>query len=381
MIYLDNSATTFIFDDVLQKMNSIYKDMNFNPSSAYNVASLAENEIKQARQIISKSINSFENEIYFTSGGSEGNNTAILGIARANKNKGKHIITSTVEHDCVYNTIKYLQDNEGFDVTFIKPDKYGVINIDSVIESVRDDTILVSLMQVNNELGSINDIQEISKAVKSKNKMTYIHTDAVQSYMKLDIDVKSLNVDLLTASAHKIHAAKGSGFLYVKKNTKITPLIFGGGQENGFRGGTENVAGISALSKAVLIHNNLDTNDIKLTRDYLKSSIEKNISDISINTPDFSAPHIISVSFAGIKSEILLHYLEMDNIYVSTGSACSSKKKVSRILENINIDNKYKDGTIRFSLSYENTKEQMDIVVEKLKKYVDEIRKITKYRR
>lgn len=381
MIYLDNSATTFIFDDVLQKINSIYKDMNFNPSSAYNVASLAENEIKQARQIISRSINSFENEIYFTSGGSEGNNTAILGIARANKNKGKHIITSTVEHDCVYNTIKYLQDNEGFDVTFIKPDKYGVINIDSVIESVRDDTILVSLMQVNNELGSINDIQEISKAVKSKNKMTYIHTDAVQSYMKLDIDVKSLNVDLLTASAHKIHAAKGSGFLYVKKNTKITPLIFGGGQENGFRGGTENVAGISALSKAVLIHNNLDTNDIKLTRDYLKSSIEKNISDISINTPDFSAPHIISVSFAGIKSEILLHYLEMDNIYVSTGSACSSKKKVSRILENINIANKYKDGTIRFSLSYENTKEQMDIVVEKLKKYVDEIRKITKYRR
>ena len=381
MIYLDNSATTFIFDDVLQKINSIYKDMNFNPSSAYNVASLAENEIKQARQIISRSINSFENEIYFTSGGSEGNNTAILGIARANKNKGKHIITSTVEHDCVYNTIKYLQDNEGFDVTFIKPDKYGVINIDSVIESVRDDTILVSLMQVNNELGSINDIQEISKAVKSKNKMTYIHTDAVQSYMKLDIDVKSLNVDLLTASAHKVHAAKGSGFLYIKKNTKITPLIFGGGQENGFRGGTENVAGISALSKAVLIHNNLDTNDIKLTRDYLKSSIEKNISDISINTPDFSAPHIISVSFAGIKSEILLHYLEMDNIYVSTGSACSSKKKVSRILENINIDNKYKDGTIRFSLSYENTKEQMDIVVEKLKKYVDEIRKITKYRR
>ena len=381
MIYLDNSATTFIFDDALQKMNSIYKDMNFNPSSAYNVASLAENEIKQARQIISRSINSFENEIYFTSGGSEGNNTAILGIARANKNKGKHIITSTVEHDCVYNTIKYLQDNEGFDVTFIKPDKYGVINVNNVIESMRDDTILVSLMQVNNELGSINDIQEISKAVKSKNKMTYIHTDAVQSYMKLDIDVKSLNVDLLTASAHKIHAAKGSGFLYVKKNTKITPLIFGGGQENGFRGGTENVAGISALSKAVLIHNNLDTNDIKLTRDYLKSSIEKNISDISINTPDFSAPHIISVSFAGIKSEILLHYLEMDNIYVSTGSACSSKKKVSRILENINIDNKYKDGTIRFSLSYENTKEQMDIVVEKLKKYVDEIRKITKYRR
>lgn len=381
MIYLDNSATTFIFDDVLQKMNSIYKDMNFNPSSAYNVASLAENEIKQARQIISKSINSFENEIYFTSGGSEGNNTAILGIARANKNKGKHIITSTVEHDCVYNTIKHLQDNEGFDVTFIKPDKYGVINIDSVIESMRDDTILVSLMQVNNELGSINDIQEISKAVKLKNKMTYIHTDAVQSYMKLNIDVKLLNVDLLTASAHKIHAAKGSGFLYIKKNTKITPLIFGGGQENGFRGGTENVAGISALSKAVLLHNNLDTNDIKLTRDYLKSSIEKNISDISINTPDFSAPHIISVSFAGIKSEILLHYLEMDNIYVSTGSACSSKKKVSRILENINIDNKYKDGTIRFSLSYENTKEQMDIVVEKLKKYVDEIRKITKYRR
>lgn len=381
MIYLDNSATTFIFDDVLQKMNSIYKDMNFNPSSAYNVASLAENEIKQARQIISKSINSFENEIYFTSGGSEGNNTAILGIARANKNKGKHIITSTVEHDCVYNTIKHLQDNEGFDVTFIKPDKYGVINIDSVIESMRDDTILVSLMQVNNELGSINDIQEISKAVKLKNKMTYIHTDAVQSYMKLNIDVKLLNVDLLTASAHKIHAAKGSGFLYIKKNTKITPLIFGGGQENGFRGGTENVAGISALSKAVLLHNNLDTNDIKLTRDYLKSSIEKNISDISINTPDFSAPHIINVSFAGIKSEILLHYLEMDNIYVSTGSACSSKKKVSRILENINIANKYKDGTIRFSLSYENTKEQMDIVVEKLKKYVDEIRKITKYRR
>ena len=234
-------------------------------------------------------------------------------------------------------------------------------------------------MQVNNELGSLNNIKALVDTTKSINKMTYFHTDAVQSYMKVDVDVKKMGVDLLTTSAHKIHAPKGVGFLYIKKNTKISPLIFGGGQERGFRGGTENVAGIRAMAKAVELIQGKSMEDLKATRDYLCNLIKDKIDDIYVNTPDINAPHILSVSFAGTKSEVLQHYLETDKIYVSTGSACSSKKKNSRVLESINMEKKYIDSTLRFSLCHENTNSQMEEVAEKLQKYVLEFRKITKY--
>ncbi|EFM39994.1 aminotransferase, class V [[Eubacterium] yurii subsp. margaretiae ATCC 43715] len=380
MIYLDNSATTFIHDEVLEVLNDIYKNKNFNPSSAYDVALQPEKEMKNARKILANSINADEDEIYFTSGGSEGNNSAILGIANANKNKGRHIISSMAEHDCVYNCLKYLQDEMNFEVTFLKPDRHGIISAEQLAKSVRRDTILVSIMQVNNELGSLNDIKTLVNTTKSINKMTYFHTDAVQSYMKVGVDVKEMGVDLLTTSGHKIHAPKGVGFLYIKKNTKISPLIFGGGQERGFRGGTENVAGICAMARAVEIMQGKDVETLRAIRDYLCDLIKDKIDDIYVNTPDVNAPHILNVSFAGTKSEVLQHYLEQDKIYVSTGSACSSKKKNSRVLESIGMEEKYIDSTLRFSLCHENTRSQMKEVVERLQKYVLEFRKITKYR-
>ena len=380
MIYLDNSATTFIYEEVLEVLNDIYKNKNFNPSSAYDVALLPEKEMKNARKILANSINADEDEIYFTSGGSEGNNSAILGIANANKNKGRHIISSMAEHDCVYNCMKYLQDELNFEVTFLKPDRHGLISEEQLAKIVRKDTILVSIMQVNNELGSLNNIKALVDTTKSINRMTYFHTDAVQSYMKVGVDVKEMGVDLLTTSGHKIHAPKGVGFLYIKKNTKISPLIFGGGQEKGFRGGTENVAGICAMAKAVEIMQGGYKEDIRATRDYLCDLIKDKIEDIYVNTPDDNAPHILSVSFAGTKSEVLQHYLEQDKIYVSTGSACSSKKKNSRVLESIGMEEKYIDSTLRFSLCHENTRSQMEEVAEKLQKYVLEFRKITRYR-
>ncbi|NWO24540.1 cysteine desulfurase [Peptostreptococcaceae bacterium oral taxon 081] len=382
MIYLDNSATTFIYDEVLQKMKEIYTNCNFNPSSAYDVAFKAENELNNARKIIAESIKANTDEIIFTSGGSESNNTAILGVARANKNKGKHIITTNIEHSSVYNTFMYLKDYEDFDVTFLKADKNGVIDLEDLKNAIRKDTVLVSIMHVNNEIGSVNDIDKIGTLIKSVNPLTYFHTDCVQSYMKLPIDVSKLNVDLISVSAHKIHAPKGIGFLYVRKNVKILPLIFGGGQEHKLRAGTENVGGICGLAKAVEMQMNFEKiDDIKRNRDNLMEQLNLQIDDISINTPSINAPHILSVSFAGIKSEVLLHYLEMDEIYVSVGSACSSKKKGSRVMQSIGLNDKYKDGTVRISLDETTTMQDVQTVVEKLKKYVEDIRKVTKYKK
>jgi cysteine desulfurase len=382
LIYLDNSATTFIYDEVLQKMKEIYTNCNFNPSSAYDVAFKAENELNNARKIIAESIKANTDEIIFTSGGSESNNTAILGVARANKNKGKHIITTNIEHSSVYNTFMYLKDYEDFDVTFLKADKNGVIDLEDLKNAIRKDTVLVSIMHVNNEIGSVNDIDKIGTLIKSVNPLTYFHTDCVQSYMKLPIDVSKLNVDLISVSAHKIHAPKGIGFLYVRKNVKILPLIFGGGQEHKLRAGTENVGGICGLAKAVEMQMNFEKiDDIKRNRDNLMEQLNLQIDDISINTPSINAPHILSVSFAGIKSEVLLHYLEMDEIYVSVGSACSSKKKGSRVMQSIGLNDKYKDGTVRISLDETTTMQDVQTVVEKLKKYVEDIRKVTKYKK
>ena len=382
LIYLDNSATTFIYDEVLQKMKEIYINCNFNPSSAYDVAFKAENELNNARKIIAESIKANTDEIIFTSGGSESNNTAILGVARANKNKGKHIITSNIEHSSVYNTFMYLKDYEGFDVTFLKADKNGVIDLEDLKNVIRKDTVLVSIMHVNNEIGSVNDIEKIGNLIKSVNPLTYFHTDCVQSYMKLPIDVSKLNVDLISVSAHKIHAPKGIGFLYVRKNVKMLPLIFGGGQEHKLRAGTENVGGICGFSKAVEMQMSLEkTDNIRKNRDYLIELLSLQIEDISINTPPINAPHILSVSFAGIKSEVLLHYLEMDEIYVSVGSACSSKKKGSRVMQSIGLQDKYKDGTVRISLDESTTLQDVQKVAEKLKKYIEDIRKVTKYKK
>lgn len=381
LVYLDNSATTSIYDEVVDEITDVYKNANYNPSAAYDVASIAEKKLSKAREIIASSINADKEGIYFTSGGSEGNNTAILGVARACQNRGKHIITDNIEHDSVNNVFKYLEQNEGYEVTYIEPDKYGVINPNDVRDKVRKDTTLVSIMHVNNETGALNDIKTITSLVKKQNSLTIVHSDSVQSYLKLPIDVEDLNVDIITTSAHKVHGPKGIGFIYIKKNTKIAPLIYGGGQESGFRSGTQNVALISGFSVAVdkIIKMGDYTKKISEVRDYLKESIIKKIADININTPIISAPHILSVSFAGVKSEILLHYLEMDKIYVSTGSACSSKKKTSRVLQNIKLDDKYIDGTIRFSLDENIDKAMIDFVVEKLQQSVSKIRAVTKY--
>lgn len=382
MIYLDNAATTIVYDEVVEKMVDVYKNYNFNPSSGYRQGLESEKIIKNSRNIISEIINSNPDEIIFNSGGSEGNNL-IKSIAYSNKNKGRKIITSNIEHDSVYETINHLKDD--FEIEYVDFNKYGEINLEKIEKMITKDTILVSLMHINNEVGTINPIEKIGEIIKRNNFMTYFHVDCVQSFMKLDLDMKGKykDIDIITASAHKIHGPKGVGFTYIKKNTKISPLIHGGGQEYNLRSGTENVAGIAGFGKACEIQkDDYVEKYIKLAnkKTYLEEKITKKIPDVKINSHHKGASHILNVSFLGVKGEILLHSLEMDDILVSTGSACSSKKRESRVLKNLELPKEYRESAIRFSLSDDIEYDDLDFVVEKLKEKIEQIRQISNYK-
>lgn len=382
-VYLDNSATTSCYDEVIDEIVNVLKNFNYNPSAAYREGILSEKILDRSRNIISEVINANEDEIFFTSGGSESNNSSIKGIAQANKNRGKKIITSSIEHDSVIETLKSISDD--FKVDIIQLDKDGNIDLEKFSNMIDEDTILVSLMHVNNELGIINPIEKIGKIIKEKNELTFFHVDAVQSFLKLKIDLINEHryVDLLSASAHKVHGPKGVGFIYIRKNTNISPLINGGGQERGFRSGTENVSGIAGFAKAVELQkeNYLENYaEVGVIRNYFKENLEKNIDDIIVNSKEEGANHILNVSFLGVGSEILLHSLETDGILVSIGSACSARKKKSRVLTNLGFSKERIESAIRFSLSNEIDYTQIDYTVDKLVKYVKEIRKTSKYR-
>lgn len=381
-IYLDNSATTKPFSEVIEYMSMVAYENFYNPSSAYVDGINSEKELSKARDIIAESINANTNEIIFTSGGSESNNQGIIGTAVANKNRGNQIISSSIEHSSVFNTVKSLAKD--YNIEFVKQNEYGEIDIDHLKEMVSKDTILVSLMLVNNEIGTINSIEEISEIIKTLNPLCHIHVDCVQGYLKQKIDVRDnfRNVDMLSASAHKLKGPRGIGFLYIKEKSKVSPFIYGGGQENGFRSGTENLPAIAGFAKAVEMQNDYleKYKDIGKKKQYLKDKIVENIKDIRINSPETSANHILNVSFFGVRGQILLHALEENGILVSTGSACSAKKPGSRILNELGLCEKISDSAIRFSLNNEITKEEIDYTVEKLIDNTNKIRKVSKYK-
>lgn len=375
-IYLDNSATTMPYEEVIEAVGSTMRNYYGNPSSAHGLGFKAEQRLKEVRLNIAKSINASSEEIIFTSGGSEGNNFLIKGFAKTSS----HIITTKIEHASVENTFKSLEDL-GVKVTYIDVDESGRVDVDQLINSITKDTQIVSIMHVNSEVGVIQDIELIGKIIKEKSSRAKFHVDAVQSYGKLPIDVERCNIDLLSTSAHKIHGPRGIGFAYIRKGLMPSSLISGGGQERNLRSGTENLAGIVGFGTAAEIMCKNQAENLSKVLELKKYFIEKlsNIDNVIINSKleAYFTPYILSVSFKGIKGEVLLHSLEEKGIYVSTGSACSSKNpKSSGVLKALGRSLEEQGGTIRFSFSECNNKEEIDYTVVELEKALKFLRKL-----
>ena len=380
--YLDNAATTMPFPEVREIMLETMEHSYGNPSSMHMKGVDAENYIKNARKVIAKSMKVDEKEIVFTSGGTESNNQALIGTAMANRRKGNHIITTKIEHASVYNPLVFLEE-QGFRITFVSVDSNGLVCIDELLDAIDDETILVSIMYVNNEIGTIEQIAQIGKAIKEKKKDILFHVDAIQAYGKLKIYPKKLSIDLLSVSGHKIHGPKGIGFLYIKDKTKINPYIYGGGQQKGMRSGTENVPGIAGLGKAVeLIYQNHEEKIEKLyqLKEYFVSQVQQ-IENVSVNGIEGisirdTAPHVVSVTVNGVRSEVLLHALEEKGVYVSSGSACSSNHPaLSGTLQAIGLDKEKVEATVRFSFSVYTTMEELDLAIKALQELVPILRK------
>ena len=358
-----------------------------NPSSLHMKGIEAERFVETAKKKIAKTLRVSEKEIIFTSGGTESNNLAIIGAAMANRRAGNHIITTSIEHASVENPMEFLKE-QGFDITYLSVDENGIISLEELEEAVTEQTILVSMMQVNNEIGAIEPVAEAAELIKKKNPATLIHVDAIQSYGKMYIYPKKLGIDMLSVSGHKIHGPKGSGFLWVKEKTKLKPLILGGGQQKGMRSGTENVPAIAGLGEAAEeIYENLDEKRAHLygLKQRFINGIER-LEGTHVNgkTGEDSAPHIVSVSFEGIRSEVLLHSLEDRGIYVSSGSACSSnnhagKQKGSKTLRNIHLKENLLDSTLRFSFSVHTTEEEIDYALEVLGELLPVLKKYTRH--
>lgn len=373
MIYLDNAATTVARDEVIDIMVKYLKESFGNPSSLYDFGYSVSRDINSCREVIAKYINAKSEEIFFNSCATEGNNTAIFGsISSA---KGKNIVSTDIEHSSVYNVFKSLKEKK--EIRTLKFDDRGYIDIQSVKNLVDENTEIVSIAYVHNELGVIQDVEGIGKAIKEKNKKCIFHVDSAQAFGKVNIDVRKSKIDILTLSGHKIHAQKGIGAIFVNKNINLRPFVLGGGQEKDFRSGTENVAGIMGLKVATeFMYENLEKRKEYLH--HLRELLIGGISEIENHkflTNENGVPNIVTVAFENIRSEVLLHFLESEKIYISTGSACSKGKK-SRTFDGIGLDNKYNDGVVRISLSEFNTEEEIKIFIEKLKKYIDEIRMI-----
>ena len=385
--YLDNSATTRCSDRACQLMVDLLTKDYGNPSSLHMKGIEAERFVETAKKKIAKTLRVSEKEIIFTSGGTESNNLAIIGAAMANRRAGNHIITTSIEHASVENPMEFLKE-QGFEITYLSVDENGIISLEELEEAVTEQTILVSMMQVNNEIGAIEPVAEAAELIKKKNPATLIHVDAIQSYGKMYIYPKKLGIDMLSVSGHKIHGPKGSGFLWVKEKTKLKPLILGGGQQKGMRSGTENVPAIAGLGEAAEeIYANLDEKRAHLygLKQRFIDGIEK-LEGTHVNgkTGEDSAPHIVSVSFEGIRSEVLLHSLEDRGIYVSSGSACSSnnhagKQKGSKTLRNIHLKENLLDSTLRFSFSVHTTEEEIDYALEVLGELLPVLKKYTRH--
>lgn len=383
-VYLDNSATTRCYTEVGELVYKVMCQDYGNPSSMHRKGVDAEHYIKDAKEILAKIQKVNAKEIYFTSGGTESDNLAIIGTAKANKRRGNHLITSSIEHPAILNTMRYLEEEEGFRVTYLPVDSMGRIKLEALKEALCDETILVSVMYVNNEVGAVQPIDEAVRIVKEYNPDILFHSDAVQGFGKYKIYPKRQKIDLLTGSGHKIHGPKGTGFLYVSEKVKIKPIVFGGEQQKNVRSGTENVPGIAGLGLAAkMIYHDLDmkTALMRELKEYFIEGIAK-IENTTVHgmTDENSAPHIISVGFAGIRSEVLLHTLEEKGIYVSSGSACASNHPaISGVLKGIGAGKEYLDATIRFSMSEFTTREEIDYTLETLYNCVPMLRRYTRH--
>ena len=383
-VYLDNSATTRCYDCVRDLVGKVMCEDYGNPSSMHKKGVDAEKYVKESKEMFAKLLKVQEKEIFFTSGGTESDNLALIGCARANHRAGKHLITSSIEHPAILNTMRYLEEEEGFRVTYLPVNKNGRIKMEALKEALCKDTILVSIMYVNNEVGSVQPIEEAARIVKNYNPRILFHVDAVQGFGKYRIFPKKLGIDLMSISGHKIHGPKGTGVLYISEKVKIKPIVFGGEQQKNVRSGTENVPGIAGIGLAAKeIYKDFDAKIAKM-RELKNHFVEgvKQIENITIHgrSDEMSAPHIISVGFAGIRSEVLLHTLEDKGIYVSSGSACASNHPaISGVLKGIGTGKEYLDATLRFSLSEFTTKEEIDYTLQILYNCVPILRKYTRH--
>lgn len=384
-IYLDNAATTRVLPEAADAASAAMREQYGNPSSLHHKGFEAEQYVKNARKAIAGSLKVPEETIVFTSGGTESNNMALLCGADARKRYGNHIITTRIEHASVYQPILHLQDL-GYRVSFLEVDANGIVSPETLAAALTDDTILVSVMAVNNEIGAVEPVAELAALVHEKTPNAWFHTDAIQAYGKIPLYPKRMGIDLLSVSGHKLHAPKGTGFLYVREKLAIKPLIYGGGQQKDLRSGTENVPGIAGLGAAVSnwfadaerkrSHlYELKEQFVTLVSEVPGATVNGVFSDVTTETLAErirkTAPHIVSVSFRGVRSEVLLHALEDKGIYVSSGSACSSNHPaISGTLKAIGVENALLDSTLRFSFSYETTEEEIRLAAEALKELV-----------
>lgn len=384
-VYLDNSATTRTFPEVAELMSKIMCEDYGNPSSMHNKGVQAERYVRYGRETLAKILKVNEKEIYFTSGGTESDNLALIGCAMANYRAGKHLITTKIEHPAILQTMHYLED-QGFEVTYLSVNDKGQIFLQELQNAMRKDTILVSIMHTNNEIGAVEPIAEAGRLIKSTNPSTLFHVDAVQGFGKYRIYPKRMGIDLLSVSGHKIHGPKGVGFLYIGEKVKIHNIIYGGGQQKNLRSGTENVPGIAGMAKAAeMLYNHLEEDAERLysLKDYFCEGLRK-IPDIRINNPEGmeGAPHIVSLSVAGVRSEVLLHALEDKGIYVSAGSACSSNKPHtagSATMKAIKLPEEFLDSTLRFSMSVYTTREELDYTLQVMYDIIPMLRKYTRH--
>lgn len=381
--YFDNSATTKCYEKVKEIVCKTMTEDFGNPSAMHKKGVEAERYLKETSSVIARLMKVSEKEILFTSGGTESNNLALIGGAMANKRSGNHIITTEVEHPAVGQPVAFLEE-QGFEVTVLPVDHCGVVKIQALEEALRPDTILVSTMFVNNEVGSVMPVEKIAKIVHEKSPKALYHVDAIQAFGKYRIYPKKIGIDLLSVSGHKIHGPKGVGFLYISEKAKIKPQILGGGQQNGMRSGTDNVPGIAGLGAAVEgIYKDFEKNVEHMYQ--LKERMAEGLStieNVKINGMPLreGAPQILSVSFMGIRSEVLLHTLEEREIYVSAGSACSShKRKASGTLTAMGLSAEQKESTVRISFCEENTFEEVDYCLEVLREVVPMLRRYARH--
>ncbi|WP_026509594.1 cysteine desulfurase family protein [Butyrivibrio sp. LC3010] len=399
-IYLDNSATTKVYDDVADICIKAMTEDYGNASSMHHKGVEAEQYLKEATEKIAKTLKAKPKEILFTSGGTESDNIAIIGGAYAHHREGKHLITTSIEHPAILNSMKHLEE-QGFEVTYLKVSEEGVIDLEELKNSIREDTILVSIMAVNNEIGSLMPLKEAGTIIHGINPRILFHVDAVQGYGKLSIIPKQLGIDLMSVSGHKVHGPKGIGFLYIRDCVRILPISYGGGQQGGMRSGTLNIPGIAGLGRASEeIYEDFDekTNRLYSLKSRLIKGLLSNLSDVRINGIDTSkrsisslsdeelgdiisktAPHIISVSVKGVRAEVLLHALEDKKIYVSAGSACSSNHpSISATLKAINLPKEFWDSTVRISMSEFTTEQEIDDTVKAFADIVPMLRQFSR---